>query len=522
MICPKCGKESNTRFCTFCGAPMFQADKPPVPLNDPEPSKKAGNKTMLWIFLGVLAALVLAGGLFLFLALRNRPSGTVKKEPHLYIFTRDGEIYVDDADHMMASKSDSQMLSQSREAGLLFVKDRLYYVKDGEETLVGRSVEDVLDVDNERLKWIIYREEGGNTCMFISDLQEEIVLTQGGKEIMGWGYGSPNGRYYAYLCYTGKDYSSYSLRRVNLSGGEIENVYGDSDDLTVYGVDDKGCVYFRNNERVYVFSNGVDEIKGVHGLILFKDFLLCSGWDDETFFTRPLGKEGELEALTGEFDSRILKSFGDDPYSYGLTSGSGYSRSLHHSKYMILEDDGDLVFLDLKAKKTELLLEDATLRDLSHVTFIEEKKTMYVAKGSSLYKLTRGRDGWKRERISKKLDYVSGVYRNGVVFVENSRVCIYDGKEVFSVTGSEDAFAVSEDLQMVAYASGYRIMVKSRDGETVKQIASDWEGGSFAIFKDCVYYVNDDNELVRVNIQGEESEAELVLKDVLSFFHDFD
>ena len=26
MICPKCGKESNARFCTFCGAPMAQTE----------------------------------------------------------------------------------------------------------------------------------------------------------------------------------------------------------------------------------------------------------------------------------------------------------------------------------------------------------------------------------------------------------------------------------------------------------------------------------------------------------------
>ncbi|MBP5295531.1 MAG: hypothetical protein J6Y95_07435 [Lachnospiraceae bacterium] len=78
--------------------------------------------------------------------------------------------------------------------------------------------------------------------------------------------GSQNGRFYAYLCYTGKDDSSYSLRRADLSGGEIEIVYEDKDDLTIYGVDDKGCVYFQNNGRVYVFSDSLEQIKGVQSL----------------------------------------------------------------------------------------------------------------------------------------------------------------------------------------------------------------------------------------------------------------
>ena len=536
MICPNCGKESNARFCIFCGTPMAAPGGPAGPVNGPAGNtnapKKGGNKTVLWIILGALAALLLAGGVFLFFALRNGSSKKTSLEPHLIIYTRDGGMYVDNEEGVIVDRSDYTYLAENGKAALYGWKNRIYYLENGEETQIGGANAELNGADDHEFAWVEFIESNGDFCLFISKLKEEIVLAEKGKEQMGWGYPSRDGKYYAYICYSGKNYATYSLRCVDLSTGEISIVAENKDGIGLRGVDDTGVVYYvDDNGKSYAAKEDAVQIKGISDMTILDGILLCKSLsrnEEGIYYKRPLGLSGELKALSETVDEDILEALDDsrkciylqeDPYQLTITSNHGSTGAMA-TNYVILEEDGDLFFLDLKEGKAELLMEDVSVKEVDTIHLLKDRKTLYLEKEYSLYKLTHSTKGWEKERITKHLSSLRGVYEKGMVFREDDKVCVYNGKEVYQLAYAEESFDVSENLECIVYSSGSRILYTAKDAEEKMRLAGDYGERGLALFKDYVYYVNDDDELVRINPLDENSEPEVIMEDVTYIYHE--
>ena len=561
MICPNCGKESNARFCTYCGTPLFSQEGPgneqtgpnyggapagpnygpnyggapagpnygpnyggpqtgpnygpnyggpqggPAgPGNGPasgtpvKKEKKGGNKTVLWIILGALAALLLAGGVFLFFALRNGTSRKGSSDPHLIIFTREGGIYIDSEEGVLVEKSEDNNLAYSLDAVLIERKNRLFYVKNGEETQIGGTGADLYSYDQASLAWVEYVESDGDICMFIPGNLEAVVLAEQGKEQMGWGYPSKNNKYYAYVCYTGKNYSTYSLRIVNLSTGENETIFENKYGIGLRGVDDKGYAYYVDDQgKAYVSSGEEVLIEDVSELMILDDLLLCKSIyrGEILYYTRPLGEKGELSSLSDKIDDDTLLEALEDsrkhkfiervPYGYAATTIYNSSDG-DPTNLILLEKDGDLYLLDAKAATAELLLEDTTLSRLEAFYLIEDKKQIYALKDTTLLSLTHSDKGWERERITKNCDRLNGVYQAGVVYLEDEKVVVYDGKEAVKMGNSGDCFDLSEDLTSLVYIDDSRVSYVDEPGGGTRRIARDSGRYQVALFDKYVLH----------------------------------
>lgn len=70
MFCPNCGKETQGRFCNYCGTPLPAETPAPAPAPEPEKPRKTGKK-ILTIALIVLLVAALGVGGFSFLRQRH-------------------------------------------------------------------------------------------------------------------------------------------------------------------------------------------------------------------------------------------------------------------------------------------------------------------------------------------------------------------------------------------------------------------------------------------------------------------
>ena len=181
-----------------------------------------------------------------------------------------------------------------------------------------------------------------------------------------------------------------------------------------------------------------------------------------------------------------------------------------------MEFDGDLYILDVKAGTAELLLENVSIQEMNDFHMTEDMKTVYLRADGSLYKLTAAKDGWEKERLSRHCESVMGLRPGGLVYRESGDVMIYDGKESFEISDSVDAVDVSDDFKSYAYLDGGKVMYARKAGEKAERLAKDNDGNLVVLFKNYVYYINEDGDLARVK-PG--SEPEIVMEDVTYIMH---
>ncbi|MCR5665000.1 MAG: hypothetical protein K6G17_09040 [Oscillospiraceae bacterium] len=64
MFCPNCGKETQGRFCNYCGTPLPAETPAPAPAPEPEKPRKTGKKILTIALIVLLVAALGVGGFF--------------------------------------------------------------------------------------------------------------------------------------------------------------------------------------------------------------------------------------------------------------------------------------------------------------------------------------------------------------------------------------------------------------------------------------------------------------------------
>ena len=144
-------------------------------------------------------------------------------------------------------------------------------------------------------------------------------------------------------------------------------------------------------------------------------------------------------------------------------------------------------------------------------------KTAYAGINPTLFKLTYGRDGWEKERLTKKYSIITKYDEKGLVYVDDGMITVYDGKNKTEMAEFEEQkFDLSEDMRSIAYGDGNKVMYIGKTGEKAERLARDYNGTStIAMVKGAVYYINDDGDLARV-VPGKD--PEVIMEDVKSFY----
>ena len=301
-------------------------------------------------------------------------------------------------------------------------------------------------------------------------------------------------------------------------------IYDEKEHKNLAGVDDNGNVYYYSREGVHV-TDGKDEtvLEDVSQLRIMEDVLLCSSNDltegtSAAFYTRAKGLKGELKPVSEELAEKLEKAT-DVFYVYPIRYSEGYgvgqsAATLTNS--LLIEYDDDLYLADLKSGSLEFFMDNMHLKNPENIRLTEDRKTAYVQTGSTLYKLTRGKDQWEKERLSRRFGRVRGYRGSGLFFEEeDGTIVAYDGKK--AVTFEEiggSLYDVSDDFKSLAYLEDNKVMFIQEEGKKAERLARDNGGSRIAVFQGYVYYINEDGSLARVR-PGKD--PEIVMEDVKSF-----
>ncbi len=585
MFCPYCGMEieDNSRFCPYCGehlddavnapaappapvpeipgepvqeAPVQEALPPfaaaPAPEQQPvrfdqtntyqyrqaytpenpyygepapvqqEKSGKGGKKTLLWILLGAAAALLVAGAVILAVTLIGRSSGSASS--YLIIRTEDDGYYLNDEKTQICGNADDRYLSEDFRAAITRNNGKWYYEKNGERTRIGSSGSSVLRYDGKELSWILYKESSGETYLFRTGEKEDILVFEedDGQPSRNTEV-SNNNKYVAMLA---TEHGKYVILRVSISSGEIVTIHTDRKGCYVYGVDDKGCVYYIDGNNDYHVADGKDDVilEDIDGMLLLRDLLFCYEVNVKkntyTYYSRPLGMKGELKPLNDLFPQAFFDMSPRQIIPFARSKGYevSYGYSSKAASCVIVEYRGDLCFVDLKAETYTTMLEDCSLNEIGAFYLTEDMKTAYVRVDSTLYKLTAGREDWEKEVLSKHCLSIKSFRQAGLIFAEDDgTVVVYDGREAVSYEDlGQYTLDFSEDLKSVVYVNGSKIMYVRRAGEKAERVARDNGGYRAVLFRNHIYYINEDGELVKMKPGGE---PEVIMEDVESIAH---
>lgn len=528
---PAAENEQPVRFDTsnvYAYNQTYDAENPyggqPADKKD-DKARKGGKKLLLPILLGAAGLLLIAGLVVLFLSIRNCGSSKTSGS-HLYIRTEKGAVYLDDEKGEVTDKSEGVFFSDGYKAALVSLGDKWYYAKNGERTRIGSSNTRILVMDGINLSWVLYGDKNGDVCLF-REGKEDVVVCE--DTVPDTYVSSRNGKYAAVQYSTKKN---YTILLINGSTGDVTTIYEGKDYARLRFVDDGGCVYYADDDSVCHVTDGKDdvELEKISGGALLDDTLILlepnKRGDQYTYYSRPAGMKGELTDLGEKIDEDLLDQLRSSSAARYITSPVntyGYateylSRTTDTPKtnQLLVEFDGDLYILDVKAGTAELLLENVSIQEMNDFHMTEDMKTVYLRADGSLYKLTAAKDGWEKERLSRHCESVMGLRPGGLVYRESGDVMIYDGKESFEISDSVDAVDVSDDFKSYAYLDGGKVMYARKAGEKAERLAKDNDGNQVVLFKNYVYYINEDGDLARVK-PG--SEPEIVMEDVTYIMH---
>ncbi len=594
MFCPYCGMEieDNSRFCPYCGehlddavnapaappasvpeipeepvqeAPVQEALPPfaaaPAPEQQPvrfdqtntyqyrqaytpenpyygepapvqqEKSGKGGKKTLLWILLGAAAALLVASGIILVLALGGKGSSKALGS-YLLIRTQDGSFFVNDEKTQLCDEADYSVFSRDYSAAITRRNNKWYYEKNGERTRIGGSDITINRYDEKDCSWVLYMEKEGDLYLFRAGEKEDILIYEEGDYRSSVNTAvSNNGKYLAVCVSDGKE---YTIIRVYISTGEMVTIHEDRYYCHVYGVDDNGCVYYlgsnRNSDEVYHIADGKDDVilEDIDGFYVTRDLLICyeenSRKSTLEIYTRPLGMKGELKSL----DDAFPKSFLEDSDAFWILPAGRYNgyRADHIgtssvtglTSCMIVEYKDDLYFVDLKAETYVIILEDRALNEISDFYLTADMKTAYVRAGKTLYKLTAAKEQWEEEVLTKRSSSLRAIREKGLIYEEDDTdVVVYDGREAVVFEDlAQYAYDISDDFKSAVYVNDNKVMYIKKVGEKAERVAKDNGGARAVLFKNYIYYINEDGELLKMK-PG--SDPEVVMEDVAYIYH---
>ena len=492
----------------------------PNPAEPVKTQKKGGKKTVLLIILGIAAALLVAGAVVLILSLKNC-SGSKASGSYLLITTQDGGRYLNDEKGMLFEEADDfYCFTPDFKAQIIKRNNRFYLVENGEQTRFGDSDSKIIMYDRQHLSWVLYEDKNGEMNIFRKGNGQDILI---GEDSGGYqNKSSANGKYAVINLIRKKGSALY---RFSASSGELLTIYDGRESASLYGVDDNGIVYYNRGGKSYI-TDGKDEVEleEINSLQILEDVLFCAHYDsakgaDPEYYTRPLGMKGELKPLSEEMTEKLKEAtswYYLNPNRFSTGYGISQGAYIQTTNYLLVGYDEDLYLMDLKAGTEEFFMDNIRLRNYDTFWLTEDKQTAYVQSGSMLYKLTRGKNGWEKERVSRRFKSLGEYRGNGLWFEEEDGTFVaYDGKETvrFEEIGG-DAFCLSDDLKSFAYLDGSKVMFIQKEGEKAERLAKDNGGRYIAIFQGYVYYVNEDGDLARVR-SGKD--PEIVLKDVKSF-----
>ena len=494
----------------------------PNPAEPVKKQKKGGKKTALFIILGIAAAFLVAGAVILLLSLKNCSGGKASGS-YLRITTQDGGRYLNDEKGVLCEEADMFYASTSDlKAHLIKRNDRWYYVENGKETRFGDSDSSIITYDQQNLSWVLYEDKNGEINIFRKGNSQDILIGKAGGAYRA--ISSASGKYFVLNPIREKGSTLY---RFSASSGELLTIYDGREDASFYGVDDNGIVYYNVDGRSYI-TDGKDEVEleEINSVRILEDVLFCAHYNsltgaDPEFYTRPLGMKGELKPLSEEMTEKLKEAtswyyLNSNRFStgYGISQGA-YKQT---TNYLLVGYDEDLYLMDLKAGTEEFFMDNIRLGDYDTFWLTEDKQTAYVQSGSMLYKLTRGKNGWEKERVSRRFKSLGGYRGNGLFFEEeDGAVVAYDGKK--AVTFEEiggSLYDVSDDLKSLAYLEDNKVMYIQEEGKKAERLARDNGGSRIAVFQGYVYYINEDGSLARVK-PGKD--PEIVMEDVRTFSH---
>ena len=470
-----------------------------------------------------LAALVLM--ICLALSAFGCRKSTLEKE-HVLIFTTDGAIYLDDSRTMLAEKSDDDTprISTSLDSAVVKADGLWYYVKDGVKTQIGKEHSSVVSAGKD-LSWILYQNENLISYLLRPGKEEEIRLGQSivsSKE-------SPDGRY---LGVSLRDGDNSSIVRVDLQKGEILSLYEGKTEYRLRYLDDDGTAYYQYSDftysgRKWYASDGEPVLlEGVKTLGMMGDRLLL-GTDEGlsgqyTWYTRPLGPEGELTPLAGRFDVSITEHIEDAGstwyFSFGGSRwGTGYhALEKADTNVMIVDTGEDLWYVDLRTGKTQPFFKGVRSGQVQSLRLSEDRSTVYALIDEGFWKLTYADDGWKQTRIAEGCARFA-LYGSSLIFRVDRSLYAYDGKKselLAELPEGAAYFDVSLDLRELTYTEGRKIMYVKSPGAEPECVVE--EAGSQGCF--CggwIYYCSAENELMRLRPGGKPVS---VMKNVKGFY----
>lgn len=450
---------------------------------------------------------------------------SVSQKEHVLIHTMDGAIYLDDSRTMLTEKSDdTPRFSVSLDSVAVKADGRWYYVKDGVKNQIGKEHSSVVSAAKD-LSWILYQNENLISYLFRPGKGEDIRLGQrivSSKE-------SPDGRY---LGVSLRDGENSSIVRVDLQKGEILSLYEGKTEYRLRFMDDDGAAYCENsdftyeNRKWYVSEGEPVLLEGVKTLGMMGDRLLL-GTDDGltghyTWYTRPLGTEGEMTPLDGRFDGKIAGYIEDSgsTWYFGF-GGSRWAIGSYHLEHadtnvMIVDTGEDLWYADLGTGKTQPFFKGVRSGQIQSLRMSEDRSIIYALIDGGLWKLTYADEGWKQVRIADSCARYT-IYGSGVLFRVDRSLYAYDGKKselLAEIPKGAVYFDVSEDLRELVYTEGLKIMYVKSPGSQPECVVE--EAGSQGCFSNgWLYYLSKENELMRMKPGGKPVS---VMKNVQSFY----
>ena len=491
-----------------------------------EKAFRKGNKAGFFRVCRVVLALIAAASLVTGLCACSKKEDSGKSGRHVLFTLLDGSAYLDDTKDELVPKCDDFRLASHLNAAVYERNEKLYYAKDGEQTRIGFSKAEILMYDRLDLSWVLYEDNDGSIFLFRPGKEDVEVLKEGE---LARSSASPNQRYVTVYSLT-----LNTLVRVDTNTGEVLRITSGKR-ISTFPTDNEGNVYYNVEGEPWLFDGKESQEADFSVLMILDGLLLCTAKASQTkgfsYCTREPGTTGKLYHLEDTIDPFILVHMNSAAVAPGGGSaGLGYRSSdqiattgvmisvfdnqdtflTRLNKALILHE-GSIYMLDFEKREAELFLEDAV--SLDEIYYSEDQNDAVVKQKDMLYYMSYGKDGWTGERITKHCDRLETVCPKGIVFLEDGAVCTFSGgqKTVLSEDCPFTRFCVSEDLKSMACLDDEKVMYISAPGAKPELLASRSDGQHVVIYEDWVYYISEDDELMRVR-SGKEPEK--LLEDV--------